>query len=444
MRRPIPFLYPKLLLNTIALCSILLLNTRISAQSPSLGGGLGLNALRSNGTYWITTNRPQGAKEVFGNPHISLNIDYNFPKKITHKWLSKIYNPVFSNPYLQLRGQLIFNQFRIHNQKDNSVGSSLLVYLLKFKAERTMNIFTEFGYKGGWNNTVKDPFHAVVMGIGSRHYLGSEWSWQTNLSYTYAFNDYIDKSGTKGLLKTVGDRYVLFNISLLKSFLTDYERRILDKSRDSLAYSKSFAANASQKAKLVAAEVKVLLEQFSGLDKKIIEHKTNALAISKIANEAIVKTNEALTKFKDSTTVRQLETAIDYLNIQIGDLFIRYRVDLEKATTDLIAKNMVEKKMENIEVTAKETRALLKSAYDFIPLNRDLERDVRRAKNNEVGTANRFVIISENDLKKSYIETEKSRTKIKEIMAAFGKAEKDLKEASDIIDMAKKVIESRK
>jgi hypothetical protein len=264
------------------------------------------------------------------------------------------------------------------------------------------------------------------------------------LSYTYAFNDYIDKSGTKGLLKTVGDRYVLFNISLLKSFLTDYERRILDKSRDSLAYSKSFAANASQKAKLVSAEVKVLLEQFSGLDKKIIEHKTNALAISKIANEAIVKTNEALTKFKDSTTVRQLETAIDYLNIQIGDLFIRYRVDLEKATTDLIAKNMVEKKMENIEVTAKETRALLKSAYDFIPLNRDLERDVRRAKNNEVGTANRFVIISENDLKKSYIETEKSRTKIKEIMAAFGKAEKDLKEASEIIDMAKKVIESRK
>ena len=227
--------------------------TPIKAQYASFGSGIGLNILRSDDipNPLINAKTTTNNYALIGKPRLSLNIDYNFPREITTPFLKRIYNPIFANAHTQLRGQIVFNQFNISEQKNNSIatlGASFLYFPIKIDENKKTNFFIEAGYKLGWNNTVIDPFNCLVAGIGTRHRLGNDWYWQTNLSFSWAFYDYLDQTGLKGYAKTSQDGFFLLNFSLLKPFLTNKELKRVEQSRDSLAVAENFATNVSFKS----------------------------------------------------------------------------------------------------------------------------------------------------------------------------------------------------
>lgn len=151
---------------------VLILNN-LGAQNQSFGGGIGINSIYCNGAnlqgYRNSRLGPEnGNPKSFSKPQVSLNVDYNFPTTMSKKWglLSKIYNPIFSHAHFQLKGQAMFNQFRIDVNNNNSIltfGGSLLYFPVTLNKNKDFNFFFETGYKAALNNAYYNPFHCAVV-----------------------------------------------------------------------------------------------------------------------------------------------------------------------------------------------------------------------------------------------------------------------------------------
>jgi hypothetical protein len=427
-----------------------LLSNALNAQYASFGSGLGGNIIRSDDhSAWrsINTKTTSSAYSFIGQPRLSLNIDYNFPREIAEKGLGKLYNPIFSNAHTQLRGQVIFNQFNVSEQKNTSIatfGASFLYFPVKIDENKKTNFFIEAGYKMGWNNTVVDPFNSFVMGIGTRHRLGNEWYWQTNLSFTWAFYDYLDQTGPKGYAKTSKDGFALLNFTLLKPFLTNKEQKRMEQSRDSLAVAENFAANVVQKSTKASESIKALQNDLKLIEDKIKGYENNLLKISELSNNVTKNVNQGYAHLKTKDEVLKTEREIDSLQSFTNNTGLTLAFDLEKVQFELINRNPLDAKIIELQQEINDTRQNLLLANKFLPRSKDFNFRVQQLEATTLGTAKSSLdkVLKEWQLAQNKLD--KNKTRLKNIMLNFEKTAKQLKNANQELEKILLVIEKAK
>ncbi len=413
--------------------------TPLQAQYASFGSGIGLNILHSDDNFSTnpTAKLAQNNYKIIGNPRLSLNIDYNFPREITGSFLSKIYNPLFSNGHLQLRGQIIFNQFNISEEKNTSIatfGGSLLYFPIKIDENKKTNFFIEMGYKTAWNNTIIDPFNCLVAGLGTRHRLGNDWYWQANLSYSLAYYDYLDFNGPKGYANTSKDGYFLLNFSLLKPFLTNKEQKRVEQSRDSLAVAENFATNASAKSSKVFELMTALQTQFKTIENNVLVNEKEAIKTTETAKNITSKMaqNYALLKNKNERDV--IERAADSLQSTINSMNFINALNIEKAQFEYLNKNPFEQKTNDIQQDLKEARQFLLMSNKFVPRSKDFAFKAQQLEAQELKKAKNSVEKMGRDWDVMQAKLEKNKVRLKTLIATFDKATKELKNAAQELE----------
>jgi hypothetical protein len=412
----------------------------LKAQYASFGSGIGLNILMSDEPNNLNINNLRISQKNYtsiGQPSLSLNIDYNFPREITTKFLSKIYNPIFSKQHLQLRGQIIFNQFNISEEKNNSIatfGASFLYFPIKVDENKKTNFFIEMGYKMGWNNTVVDPFNCLVAGIGTRHRLGNDWYWQTNLSYTMAFYDYLDLSGPKGYASTSKDGYFLLNFSLLKPFLTNKEQKRVDQSRDSLAVTENFATSALDKSTKVFELIKGLQNQLKAIEDKVLLHEKETYKATETAKLMVVKVNQNYGHLKEKNEREKVEREVDSLQSILSNISLVYSFTVEKAQFEYLEKNPFEQKTKDIQQEIKETQQVLLLANKFLPRSKDFKFKAQQLEDNELGKAKELVDKMLREWAIIQAKLEKNKARLKGLSISFEKTNKELKNTAQELE----------
>lgn len=435
---------------SLFLAFFLAFSPSVVAQYASYGSGIGVNILRSDDLRTLNAPNVRNSQEVgkiIGQPSLSLNIDYNFPREITSKWLKRLYNPVFANPYLQLRGQVIFNQFNISADKNNSIatlGTSFLYFPAAIDERKKTNFFLETGYKLGWNNTIVDPFHALVVGLGTRHRLGNDWYWQTNLSYTFAFYDYLDLSGPKGYAKTSQDGFFVLNFSLLKPFLTNREQKRVDQSRDSLAVAENFASSASAKSDKTLALIKALQMQVKTIEDRILVSEKSAAKHSEMADTLIAKVAQGYIRLKNKAAHYAVEREMDSLQSIGFSINLAHSVDFEKVNFELLAKNPIDQKIIEVQQELNEARQNLLFANKFLPRSKDFKVRIDQLEARELGQAREAVnkALRETTLMQGRID--RNKAKIKALLVACEKADKNVKTAVQELERINLVIDKMK
>ena len=430
---------------------VLFLNN-LDAQNQSFGGGIGINSLISNGVNLQAKNNSRlGADYVvsksFSKPQLSLNIDYNFPNKLSNKWLGKIYNPIFSNPHLQLRGQAMFNQFRIDVQKNNSVlsfGGSLLYFPKAQDAHRKTNFFIETGYKAAYDNASSDPFHCFVLGVGIRNSIVDDWVLQTSFNYTFALYDYIDQYGLKGFTTKKSDGYVLFNVSILKPFFNVSEKAALDRAKDSLGMARSFAVQAIEKGQKVTENVKIIQESVQPLLEKTLKDKALANKITETAlaiSEKAISIRLALNKNKG---MDKAEREIDSLKTLTSTLSIDRLVDYDLASDVHSIERDIAKKIQELQHDLIETKQNLKWTYQYLPFLKDLEKEAQRINVNEGGEARIIITKVEQAMDTAEKEYDVARQNVSVIKGLFEHAGINLNNAIEEVEKTEKEIDNLK
>jgi hypothetical protein len=412
----------------------------IHAQYASFGSGLGLNILRSDDhslSSSINAKTTENPYSFVGQPRLSLNIDYNFPREIAAKGFGKLYNPIFSNAHLQLRGQVIFNQFNVSQQNNTSIatiGTSFLYFPLKIDENKKTNFFVEAGYKIGWNNTIVDPFNSYVMGIGTRHRLGNDWYWQTNLSFTWAFYDYLDQTGPKGYAKTSKDGFALLNFSLLKPFLTNKEQKRVEQSRDSLAVAENFAASVVQKSNKAMESIKALQNDLKLIEDKIKVHENSLLKLADLLNNISKTVTQSYGRLKTKTENLKVEREMDSLQTFVNNTGLSVAFDLEKVQFELINKNPLDAKINDLQQEINDTRQNLLLTNKFLPRSKDFNFRVQQLEITTLGTAKTSF---DKMLKESQVlqnKMDKNKTRLKNLTTNFEKTTKQLKNVNQELE----------
>lgn len=424
----------------------------LQAQNQSLGGGIGINTLYSNGVN-LSQNQTSrlavvdDSKRTFSKPQMSLNIDYNFPNILKSNLLGRIYNPIFSSHHLQLRGQAMFNQFRISKGNNNSIlsfGGSLLYFPVAYVSEKKINIFVETGYKAAWNNAVFDPFHCFVLGIGTRHNLGNDVFLQANINYTFAFNDYVDQYGLKGFTIKNSDGYALFNISILKSFLTVAQKKAQDGAKDSLGMARSFAVQAILKGQKVTEDAKSIQKYIKPLLEKTQIDKNFALKISETAFAISNKAVSTRLNLQKDKSLDNAERVIDSLKAAASTLLVNRLVDYEKASDAHLIERDIAKKVQELQRDTKEAQQNLKFTFQYLPFLKELETEVQRINIKEGGEARVTILNAEKAIAVAQKEFDAAQKNVLETIASFEKADKNLKNALEDIEKTKKEIAALK
>ncbi len=435
---------------SLVLVFFLAFSPALVAQYASYGSGIGVNILRGDDVSSINTSNARSTQEgqkMIGQPSLSLNIDYNFPREIASKWLKRLYNPIFANPYLQLRGQVIFNQFNISAEKNNSIatlGTSFLYFPAAIDERKNTNFFLETGYKLGWNNTIVDPFHAVVLGLGTRHRLGNDWYWQTNLSYTFAFYDYLDLSGPKGYAKTSQDGFFLLNFSLLKPFLTNREQKRVDQSRDSLAVAENFASSASSKSAKTLELIKGLQAQVKTIEDRILVSEKSAAKYSEMADTIIAKVAQGYARLKNKNAHYAVEREMDSLQSIGFSINLAHSVDFEKVNFELLSKNPIDQKINEVQQEINDARQNLLFANKFLPRSKDFKFKIDQLEARDLGQAREAVnkALRETGLMQGRID--RNKVKIKTLLTACEKADTHIKNAVQELERINLVIDKMK
>jgi hypothetical protein len=419
-----------------------------NAQNQSFGGGIGLNSLFSNGVNLkqnagYRLGLPSNTQKAFSKPQLSLSIDYNFPNKLSNNWLGRFYNPIFASSHLQLRGQVMYNQFRITPEKNNSIvsfGGSLLYFPIVHDATKNFNFFVEAGYKAAWNNAAFDPFNCLVLGAGTRHNLSNDWILQTNVNYTLAFNDYIDQYGFKGFAVKNSDGYALFNVSFLKPFFNGTQKKALDSAKDSLGMARSFAVQAIQKGHHVTENVKSIQKLVKPLLEKIQEDKALALKISETAFGVSDKAISVRLNLQKGKALDKAEREMDSLKTVISMLNITRLLDYEWSNDIHLIERDVAKKVQELQRDVQDTRQNLKFAFQFLPLLKDLEEEAQRINVKEGAEARMVISKAEQAILVGQKDFETAHNSLREIKNSFERADKNVKIALEDIEKTEKEI----
>ncbi len=432
-----------------------LLSNYLNAQNQSFGGGMGINSLYSNGVNLQEYSHsrygsPQDKPQAFSKPQVSLNVDYNFPTELSKKWglLQRIYNPLFSKAHLQLKGQAMFNQFRIDVNNSNSIltfGSSLLYFPVALNSNRDFNFFFETGYKAALNNATFEPFHCAVVGFGARHNLGNDWILQTNFNYTVVFNDYIDQYGKKGFTYNNREGYALFNVSILKSIFNRTEKRGLDRAKDSLAMAHTLAAQVAEKGQKVTEKVKSLENALKPLLEKTQKDKLLSFTIFEKGYEIGEKAISIRINLKKGKQLNIAESSIDSLKTLISTLNISRLVDYDWANDGHVFEQDIAKKIQESQNDIQEMKQNLNLADAYLPSLKDFEQAVQHFKVKQAGDARLTVIDIEQAIVTTQKEYNEAHNNVKEIQSSFDKGEKNIKNALEEIEKTeKKIAELRK
>ena len=387
---------------TYFLLAFVLFLNYLNAQNQSFGGGIGINSIYSNGVNLqeyrnSRLGSPAGKPKEFSKPQVSLNVDYNFPTELSKKWgfIRKIYNPIFSHAHFQLKGQAMFNQFRIDVNNNNSIlsfGSSLLYFPISLNKSKDFNFFLETGYKAALNNSTYDPFHCAVLGVGVRHNLGNDWILQTNFNYTAAFSDYIDQYGRKGFTIENSEGFAMFNVSILKSIFNKIEKRALDRAKDSLGMAQTLAAQVSGKGHKLADKVKSIENELIPLLQKTQKDKTLAYKIFETGYEIGEKAIAIRINLKKGKDLDIAERNIDSLKTLISTLNISRLVDYDWANDGHVFEQEITKKIQELQTDIQDMKQNLKQSYGYLPKLKEMEQDVQRFKVKDIGDARMMLI----------------------------------------------------
>ncbi len=423
---------------------------QVGAQNQSFGGGIGINSIYSNGVNLqeyrnSRLGSPDDKPKELSKPQVSLNVDYNFPTQLSKKWglIRKIYNPIFSHAHFQLKGQAMFNQFRIDVNNNNSIlsfGSSLLYFPIALNSNKEFNFFIETGYKAALNNAVYDPFHCAVLGIGARHNLGNDWILQTNFSYTVAFSDYIDQYGIKGFTTEKQDGFALFNVSLLKSIFNKTEKRGIDRAKDSLGMSHTLALQVTEKGLKLTEKVKSIEESLKPLLEKTQKDKDLSYRIFETGYEIGEKAIAIRINLKKGDELNSSERGIDSLKTLISTLNISRLVDYDWANDGHVFEQEIARKIQESQNDIQDMKQNLKLSYGYLPKLKELEQEVQRFKVKEIGDARMMVIGVEQAVVTIQKEYNEVHSNVKEIQSSFDKGEKNMKNALDEIEKTEKKI----
>lgn len=346
------------------------------AQQPSFGAGIGINSLR------LVTENYEGRTTSLSPLQVSLNIDYNFPSQTNIKWLQKIYNPFFSSNKLQLRGQAMINQFRVKVGVGNSIttlGASLLYFPWAQDLQKKTNSFVELGYKSGFSNISNDPFHSIVAGVGSRYGIGNDWFMQLNISYTMAFNDYLDRMGIRGLSWSNRDGYFLANVSLLKSFHTQTVKKQIDLARDSLAMAKTLASNVSQKSANLLERIKLFNIQLTEKEAKAKNDFETASKMEEAMKELAsklqtIRQNNGTNALLSEAVAQEMESLKTQFSILDLKCFFEQEALNNETSTNL--KNNIDIFYTDFQQDISITKQLLWQSKAFAPKNKLLKEEV--------------------------------------------------------------------
>jgi hypothetical protein len=413
--------------------------TPIKAQYASFGSGLGLNILRSDDIVSPSINAKTTTKNyaLIGQPRLSLNIDYNFPREISQPFLKRLYNPLFSKQHTQLRGQIIFNQFNISSEKNNSIatlGASFLYFPKKIDENKNTNFFLEAGYKVGWNNTIVDPFNALVAGIGTRHRLGNDWYWQTNLSFTWSFYDYLDQTGLKGYATTSKDGYFLLNFSLLKPFLTNKEQKRIEQSRDSLKVAENFATSITTKSLKLFDLLKGVQNQLKSIETEVATYENNLNKIAETNPSLLAKINEGYKHLKTKAERLGVEREMDSLQTVVNQTNMTILLSSEKIQSEFFTKNPLQPKMNDVQDELKIVRQNLLLANKFLPKSKTLKLLVQQLQVGELGNAKTTIDRIVRETLALQTKIDKNKVRIKTLAMTFDKTTKILKNTGVELD----------
>lgn len=388
------------------------------AQQPSFGAGIGINSLR------LVKQNSEGTTTNLSPLQVSLNIDYNFPNQTNIKWLKKTYNSIFSDNKFQLRTQVIINQFRIESGVSNSItsiGASMLYFPFRQETQKKVNSFAELGYKGGWSNVSNNPFHGIVFGIGSRYSLENEWLIQLNLSYTMAFNDYLDKMGVRGLNWGNRDGYFLANVSLLKVFYSQTTKKQIDLARDSLAMSKTLAFNVLQKSTSLLERIKLFNEQLQEKEEKAKENLETVLKLEDAMKNIAQNLQTARLNKANSFLHEKIEQEIEGLRTQFSMLDIRCFFEYESVSNELTtnAKKNIDIFHTDFQQDITITKQLLWQSKEFIPKNKQFRNETNNL--SVINEAN--MLLSKCETEATLIQTrlQQRQILIKKILGIFEK-----------------------
>lgn len=435
---------------TYFLLSFVLFLNHLQAQNQSFGGGIGINSIYCNGAN-LQENRNSrlgsegGNPKSFSKPQVSLNVDYNFPTELSKKWgfIGKIYNPIFSHAHFQLKGQAMFNQFRIDVNNNNSIlsfGSSLLYFPVTLNKHKDFNFFFETGYKAALNNAIYDPFHCAVLGIGARHNLGNDWILQTNFNYTVAFSDYIDQYGVKGFTTEKREGFAMFNVSLLKSIFNKTEKRRLDRAKDSLAMAYTLTKQVSEKGQKLSAKVKSLEDALLPLLEKTKKDKDLSYKIFESGYEIGEKAIALRINLKKGSDFESAERDLDNLKTIISNLNISRLVDYDWSNDGQVFEQDIAKKVQESQNDIQDMKQNLNQSFNYLPFLKELEQDVQHFKVKEVGDARMMLIGIEQAVVTTQKEYNEARSNVKEIQVSFDKGEKNIKNALEEIEKTEKKI----
>lgn len=396
------------------------------AQQQAMGATIGLNFLASDNTT-----------QAFGRPHFGIGVDYFFPDYASTKFLKKYYDRLFSSPKLQLRGQMSVNQFYLKNQPNTSitsVGASVLYFPKAYDYKQKRHFLTEFGYKAGWHSETSAPFHNLFGGIGTRHKLKNDWFLQTNLQYTFAFYDRLDREGRVGFRVKNTDSYLFVGATFLKSFLSVSEAQIREKAKDSLATARSLAMiviehTEKNKQSLVLVQDKLLktalqLDSLNKLLKKRLIRNTDILA-------EVARLREKLRQYSYDEASK---TALDNLIAELNQLQIANYIEKQNAIS--IAETL---KLFDIDIAIaeknlideKENLANAKRFLPFLPSEKTNTYDINQ---NYVQKAYLNIKAIETNLQKIQDKQILLKTNEKQVQLSIENIEKMTQKINDVIE----------
>ena len=324
-----------------------------------------------------------------------------------------------------------------------SFGGSILCFPAGFEALRKTNFFVETGYKAAWNNAAFDPFNCFVVGIGTRHNIGDDWFLQTNLSYTFAFNDYIDQFGLKGFTTKKTDGYALFNVSILRSFMSVSEKKVLDRAKDSLGMARSFSVQAIQKGQKVMENTKSIQKYLKPLLDKTKADKAAAIKLSETALDISNKaTATRLNLKKNKTALDWAEMEMDSLKTAASAFSINRFIDnlYKKSNETQAMERDVAQKIQELQHDIQEARQNMKLTFQYLPTLKELETETQRINFKEGGEARVIITKADQAIALAQKEFEMAQNGVKETIVLLEKADKNLKTALDDVEKTKKEI----
>ena len=273
------------------------------------------------------------------------------------------------------------NHFRIKEGLDNSfttLGVSLLYFPWTQDMQKKTNSFVEFGYKAGFSHVLNDPFNSLVLGVGSRIAVGNDWFTQFNISYTMAFNDYVDRMGVRGLSWGNRDGYLVANVSLLKSFYTQDVKKQIDLARDSLAMTKTLASNIAQKSANLLERIKLFNIQLQEKEIKAKNDLETALKLEEMIKEVAQKLQSIRKSGTNTLTDEKIEQEMEVLKTQFSFLDLKCFFEQETLNNELSvnSKNSIDIFYTDFQQDIIITKQLLWQSKAFIPKNKILYEEV--------------------------------------------------------------------